>query len=49
MPDNDILIEQAHRRTEVRRALASEEGSLDGIKASRYLSILNWELSISQA
>ncbi len=44
MSDNDILREQAHRRSELRRALVSEEGSLDGMKANRDFFIFeaNW-------
>ncbi len=47
MSDNDILREQAHRRSELRRALASEEGSLDGMKANRDFFIFECELVLN--
>ncbi len=44
MSNNDILREQAHRRSELRRALVSEEGSLDGMKANRHFFIFECKL-----
>ncbi len=44
MSDNDILRSKAHRRSELRRALVSEEGSLDGMKANRVFFILECEV-----
>ncbi len=44
MSYNDILRKQAHRHSELHRALASEEGSLDGMKANRDFFIFECKL-----
>ncbi len=47
MSDNDIQRKQAHTRSELRRALVSEEGSLDGIKTNRHFFIFECQLVLN--